>query len=131
MAEILLVGNYRPVLRSRSALLQQTCSQTFCADENEILKFASQNVDLVILCHSIHVERRSALCKAIRDTWTGIRILQVVTRREDTTATLVYADAAARSLDPDELIATTARLLGMPSARCPEQSPASPASAAS
>lgn len=114
MAEILLVGKYRFLLECRSAVLRQTCSRTHCTDEYEIAKLASQQIDLAILCHSLPVERRNALCLQIRRLWPGVRILQVVPTLLDLASARDYADATASSLNPDELVAIAAKLLGNP-----------------
>lgn len=93
MAEILLVGNYRPISESRSALLRSTCSVTHCTTEEESTKLASQNVDVAILCHSIAMNRRSALGEKIRRLPSG------VLTQADAASALEYADAAAPSLN--------------------------------
>jgi hypothetical protein len=44
--------------------------------------------------------------------WPGVRILQVVTTLLDMASARSYADAIAASLNPDELVAISAKLLG-------------------
>jgi DNA-binding NtrC family response regulator len=112
MEKILLVGDDVHLLASRAAVLASkkmevvSCSAREVAAHSEGAKF-----DLIVLCHSLREDLRSATLKTARQRWPGARMLQILKDPYQMSPVEAGTDAVT-STDPETLIDNVMKLLG-------------------
>jgi len=100
------------LLHTRAAVLRTTGVETLCCRPDAALTVqADRECDVVVLCHSLHKERCTALAEAVHAAWPETRILLVTTDRAWGQADVEPAVDAVTPSDPDRLIVRTKQLL--------------------
>jgi hypothetical protein len=110
MSRILLLGEYPPLLQSRSALLRSIEANTCAATIDDFARLGVERFDVLILCHTVPQPDRLALADGARRKWPGIRVVQVLKSEFEQDRTLRYADGVVLSSDPAGLLISAADL---------------------
>jgi len=112
MPTVLLVGDDEFLLETRAAVVRTTGANTLCCSSKSALEIQQhQPCDVVILCHSLPAELRSALCSLIHDRWPDTRLLVLSSIRGESVHDGVEFADAVNSADPEELVSRTIELL--------------------
>jgi CheY-like chemotaxis protein len=112
MRTILLVGEDALLVESRALLLRSTGAETVTVSSYQFARQSTADrVDLVVLCHTIPADVRSAICEDARRRWTDVRVIQVLKNEFEWHPTLRYADGIVLSGDPAKLIRCASELL--------------------
>jgi len=113
MPKIVLAGQDIHLLETRAEVLKSTGSDViYCVGSKALNIIASENPDLLVLCHTLAHEEAEAIAEKVYTLCPTTRILLVVSQ---VIADRPYRDSKfdATSLpDPVRLVARTAELLG-------------------
>jgi DNA-binding response OmpR family regulator len=113
MPNVLLVGEDEQLQQIRAALLRTIGAKTACCTGSTAMAVQEcRHCELVVLCHSLSEERRSALAESVRTHWPETHVLLVVpTKALERSASDAGVDVVS-SMDPYALIRRTVELLG-------------------
>ena len=115
MRTILLVGEDALLLESRALLLRSTGAETITASTYQFARESTaEEVDLVVLCHTIPAALRAEMSEDARRRWPDIPVVQVLKNEFETEPTLRYADEIVLSAEPGKLVRCTSELLNRP-----------------
>ena len=112
MSTVLLVGDDEFLLETRAAVVRTTGAETLWCRSDSVLEIQHRRpFDVVILCHSLPAELRSALCSLIHGRWPDTRILVLSSIRAGSLPDGAEFADAVNSADPEELVLRTIELL--------------------
>jgi CheY-like chemotaxis protein len=112
MSTVLLVGEDEQLQQIRAALLRTIGAKTACCTGSTAMALQEcQHCELVVLCHSLSEERRSALAENVRTHWPETRVLLVTPTKALEQSELNAGVDAVSSMDPYALIRRTEELL--------------------
>jgi hypothetical protein len=115
MHEILLVGNDLWLLKTRALLLKGPEAEVFTSSPFEFAQnAANQQIELLVLCHSLDLDLRLLVSAEVRRRWPEVRVLQLLSDSYEGASTSEYADDAVLSCHPDELVNHARTLLNDP-----------------
>ena len=85
MGTILLVGEDSTLLEIRSAVLATLGAKVFAATAVDLPQLSiSENVDVVVLCHTVQAERHADVMRTVQEKWKPrAKILQIAALGED------------------------------------------------
>ncbi len=110
---VLLVGEDEQLQNIRAALLRTIGAKTACCTGSADMAVREcQHCELVVLCHSLSEERRSALTEKVRTQWPETRVLLVTPTKELERSGSDPGVATVSSMDPYALIRCSVELLG-------------------
>jgi len=112
MPNVLLVGEDEQLQQIRAALLRTIGAKAACCTGSTAMAVQEcQHCELVILCHSLSEERRSALAENVRTRWPETHVLVVTPTQSMEQAATDAGVSAVSSMDPYALIRRTEELL--------------------
>jgi len=115
---ILLIGEYRSLLKSSAEVLRKTNSEVSYCTPFAIAEYWTSQFDLIVICHTVAAAEAKSLAADARLRWPGIRVLQIARFDLGTAGIPSHADAATVSGKPGDLLATTMELLGINQPNC-------------
>ena len=112
MSNVLLVGEDEQLLQIRAALLRTIGAKTACCTGSTAIAIQEcQHCELVVLCHSLSEERRSALAENVRTRWPETHVLLVTPTKALEQSASDAGVIAISSMDPYALIRHAEELL--------------------
>lgn len=112
MPNVLLVGEDEQLLQIRAALLRTIGAKTACCTGSSAMALQEcQHCELVVLCHSLSDERRSALAENVRIRWPETHVLLVTPTKALEQSASDAGVIAISSMDPYALIRHAEELL--------------------
>ena len=113
MSNVLLVGEDEQLLQIRAALLRTIGAKTACCTGSSAMAVQEcRHCELVVLCHSLSDERRSALAENVRTHWPETKVLLVTPTKSLEQSTSDAGVVVISSMDPYALIRHAEELLG-------------------
>ena len=126
MKSILVVGEYLPLVETRTAILARTgACVKHCSTRQLGALSADEEFDLIVLCHTVREDARCSIMIAVRQRWPFARIVQVFAGCT-CPARSSGVDAYVPATEPARLIQWAAELLGKIAARAEAESLAFP-----
>lgn len=109
MKRVVLVGEDRPLLETRGAVVERLGVRVSLLTSSELMEeWPHQDCDLIVLCHTLSEDQRSEIAAAVHRRWKTSRVLQLVSPW--TRHITPNADAVAES-NPRSLVGTVTELL--------------------
>jgi len=110
---ILLIGNDFGCLRNRAKVLREAGIHATLSDPNELeTHVGTEQFDLVVLCHTLSDLQRRIANESARRRWPGIKVLQLLSSRDDFTSLGCALEDAIQD-SPDQMIDHVMILMGM------------------
>jgi DNA-binding response OmpR family regulator len=112
MPTILLVGEDENLQQIRAALLRTIGAKTACCSGSKAMSMQEcQHCELVVLCHSLSEERKSALAQNVRMRWPEAQVLLVTQTKAQEQSACDAGVNAVCSMDPYALLRQATELL--------------------
>lgn len=111
-SKLLLVGDVARFLSIRGEVLSSIGAHVTCCTSAEVFQIMDrEEFALVILCHSLDRDMRSALTAAIRQQWPRTRVLEMLLFPDESSLIGCDAHATALASEPGRLIEIAKALL--------------------